>query len=320
MAFAVGMCGCGGSTHAGVPADAGPEAAPNVCGQPPPPPSSSLSSPVQAQTYAIEEFFMGDVAPSGSVDPGAWKTTGFDLDRFDTTDPSSHPNCVQPDVAFLLDGHCGIDNGLGQYLTSFPAAMSPSQTQTAQAKAGQWTLLLSIAAAASGSTSTAIGGALFVGAPLTAPPRFDGSDVWPPTTDSAAGSPGANAWTDGYMVGQTLYVTGSMTVPFDFAQGAGVRKRVTLQIQIIQADIATGGGSITGVLAGIVPPSSVPTLFASCAGPPTYYTDIMSNDGVSPMQACDSTSLGIGFTARAVKLGQPGPGLPAPTPCKGSGG
>jgi len=317
--LAVGCVCCGGKP--GVMADAGAEAAGPVCGEPLPPDAESLSSDLGARIYAINQFFMGDTDTSGTPDANAWQRIGFDLDHTDTSNPQQQPNCSTQDTAFLLDGNCGIDNGLGSYFDSFPTISPLSQLQTSQATSGQWTLLLSVSGAAAGSSSTQLGGALYVGSPLTSPPRFDGSDVWPPMTDSAPGGQYANAWSDAYLVGASLFVTGRMLVPFDFSVGSGTRKRVVLQVELIEMDLSSDGASVThGILAGIIPPASQSSFFGTCAGPATYYTDILSDGSVDPTRPCDATSFGIGFTAQAVTLGQPAAGLPAPPPCGGGAG
>ena len=316
--LAFGCISCGGRASAS--AEGGTDAATPVCGQPLPPGDGALTTDLQPRIYAISQFFMGETDPSGTPDANAWQAIGFDLDHTDTSNPQQQPNCAQQDVAFLLDGNCGIDNGLGSYIDSFPSFSPVSQFQTSQATSGQWTLLLAVSGAATGSSSTQVGGALYVGAPLPSPPRFDGSDVWPPTSDSAPGGQAVNSWNNAYLLGSSLFVADHMLVPFDFSVGSGIRKRVVLEVQLIEMDFSSDGNSVAhGVLAGIIPPASQSSFFGSCAGPATYYTDILSDDSVDSTRPCDATSFGIGFSAQKVTLGQPTAGLPDPAPCGGGG-
>lgn len=304
----------GGSNDAGV--DSRADAAGPTCGQPPLPVQGTFPALGNDSYYAIEQFFLGDTRLDGSPDSNAWKTMGFDLDGVDTTDPQHHPNCMPRDWRQLLDGECGIDNGFATALQAI--TLSTSQLQTAQARSGKWTLLLSLYGHEPGASRTSGHGALYVGAPLSAPPRFDGSDVWPPTTDSAPGGSPLDEWTDGYVVNGKLFVTDHMAVAFDLAEALG-RKRAPFQLRVIEVDLPTSpGAAVRGVMAGNILLNDFAALVPSCGGSfdPRQVADILATDAVDPQTPCDALSFGFAFLARPVTIGTPAPGLPEPTGCQ----
>lgn len=82
----------------------------------PPERVSGLGGGDQTIYYAIRRF---------QLDQGAsWQTTGFDLDRACTTDQSSS-TCTDGTDSAITDGEGGIDNALGNRLSSFIATIIP---------------------------------------------------------------------------------------------------------------------------------------------------------------------------------------------------
>jgi hypothetical protein len=158
-----------------------------------------------------------------------------------------------------------------------------------------------------------------VGAPLSSPPKFDGSDVWSPTTDSAPGGSALAQWSDGYVVGNDLFVTDELAVPFDLAIGNGGRRRTSFQLRVLEIHLPSSAqDSVTGVLAGNIRVGDFGALIPDCGGfpNPQQFADILATDTSSPQTACDAVSFGIGFVAKPIKIGSPAAGLPDPAGCQ----
>jgi hypothetical protein len=82
----------------------------------PPERVSGLGGGDQTAFFAIRRFVM-DQGP-------AWQTTGFDLDRVCTIDQASS-SCTDGADSAITDGERGIDNALGNRLSSFIASIIP---------------------------------------------------------------------------------------------------------------------------------------------------------------------------------------------------
>ncbi|MGH7293799.1 MAG: hypothetical protein ACRELB_02645 [Polyangiaceae bacterium] len=275
--------------------------------------------------YAADHFVLGDVDFDGTPDPSAWKSLGFDLDNADTSDPANQPNCLlfgapPQDRTQLLDGQGGIDNTFGALLSQ---GWNASAQQTSLATSGQWTLLIRVMGNDGSDGQVGVPGAAYVGAPLSAPPRFDGTDAWPPTTDSDPGGSPLAEWGAGYMVGSSFYVTEPMSIAFDMAGTSGRRARLPIRAMVVQLQFSTDLSHITrGVLSGIVSNSDFDTSMSTCLGAPAdamSYTDILTDRAVDPSERCDGVSIAIGFTATQVTLAAPRSGLASPNQC-GDGG
>lgn len=328
--------GCGGATAAssgGVDGSASDGAATadaldgsSTLAHPPPPPSPGHPGNGADMVYAVNRFFLGDVDPDGTVDPGAWKSIGFDLDGVNTSDPTAQTNCelfgIPPsDRQQLLDGVGGIDNAFGQLL----AAKGASDWQTALAASGTWTLLFQLMGNDGTDGEVGVPGAVYVGAPLGAPPKFDGSDVWPPTTDSAPSGSAVAQWGAGYMVDSSFYVTEGLTLFFDLAGANRRQARFPIRVDVLELQFAAGLGGVSyGVLSGIIDDSDFAAAWTTCqggTGPGAQsYTDILTDRMSDSTTRCSGVSVAIGFTAVPAALGSPKPGLPAPNQCSDGGG
>jgi hypothetical protein len=277
--------------------------------------------------YAIDRFFLGDTNPDGTPNANAWTSIGFDLDGVDTSDPATSPNCKQPDsqTSVLLDGICGVDNTFGSWLVPFVA--NASANETALATTGAFTLLFRVNGASGGGSASAVSGAVYSGAPLGSPPKFDGSDVWPPTLESApSGNVPVAQWSAGNLVDGKLVVTEPMTVFFDFAVPPATRnERYAVQVRVLELDFSTDATEIThGVLAGVVSLDAVGSALELCGGgdpgDPRTYLDILASGRADPSETCDSMSFAFGFSAKAIReIATAEPTPPALSDCPDGG-
>lgn len=284
-AFALGVIlfGCGGQVSA---PDAG------VCGMLPQLTPAQPNGAGTTAVFAANAVFVGDADWDGTPDANAWMSLGFDLDRI------TGPSCRTFSNAVVQEGACGIDNSFAQLLAGFGGS---SALQTSWATTGRWTWLIRIDGfVPTGTASVTV--QVFVGAPLSSPPLFDGTDTWN-TAQGLDSQATAGTIVDG------VVTTGPFQTSFDGALSTSpngpYRIHATLHVVAMQLQISTDGERVDrGILAGTVSPQAISDLPCDLVNSPNalYFTynehyDIHSNLSADPASACDAFSFGIGFSA-----------------------
>ncbi len=246
-----------------------------------------------------------------------------------------------PKSKIQTDGDNGIDNSWGSNLMPIieNLSSSPSQQMTDSIQSGQFTMLFNFQNLDPAPSQNAVSARVYAGAP-TAPPQWNGSDVWPVTAESVNGSINQPkvSFPTSYVVGGT-WVSGTapspteLPIPIDMGGTPLLLRirvaRVTMSISGTGSTAQGASGIISGVLntqelvdelkkvAGSFDPGLCdgPT-FDSIAQQIKAASDILSDGTQDPTKPCDGISIGLGFTAKAVQLGSVAtPVPPAPDPC-----
>jgi hypothetical protein len=339
--------GAGGTVEGGKPDEQAPGA------QPPAKPSDNPAAGSGDTVVALNKLLLGDTDENGNADPNYWRKLGFNLDGLiSTKNGTNHCKGQEGSTksSIQTDGENGIDNSFGSNLMPIIGSLTSNASQSISDSLmnGDFTIMLKLDKLedpASKPDQTAIAAALYGGAKLTTPPKWDGTDSWPVLPELLSNPTDINSskvkFPDSYVAGGT-WVSGSegdlnLTVSI---QG------FTLALKITKARLAmnlTGVGSTVkatkGVIAGVIPTEQLiselkkvaggfdPNLcegatFESIAGQIRAASDIMQ-DGTNgdPTKTCDGISVGLGFEGMAVQLGGIAPAAnPPKDPCAGDAG
>lgn len=321
-----------------------------------PPPDSSLeAAPDRAvvpptwndsRFFAIHTLSLGDTDRSGAPSPTAWKKYGRDIDGKTSVSTSTDHCRLKPGAPSKVkqDGDDGIDNSFGANIIPILTTAAPDLSKLANdtIKVGTFTHIIHVSGLDGDATQSTTGlkGQLFEGAKLTSPPRWDGTDEWPVLPGTLA---------DGTLAGGSKTQFNDASVKLGLFQGAAGTS-FSLRLPLGDAEIVVPidkailsfqkpvngveatGGTIAGVvntarfnseflkMAGYI---STTLCSASTAAQVTAQfaqaSDIMS-DGTNgdPTKECDAISIGIGFTATALKppTRVAPPPVQPPDPCR----
>jgi hypothetical protein len=345
-----GTAGSGASGGTGGSTDAGSDK--GVGRVPPPPPSGPVTAGGNTTSVALSKLYWGDTTRDGVADTNAWKDFGYNLDGLISTSNSTEHCTPPPGGipnAPKIDGTDGIDNAFGAALIPFLKEIAPTATTDINAAVahGDFTLIVSAdLGPETETTATGILSKLHAGAkfdslvdcvatptdPNCSPPKFDGTDVWPLSPAGDTGTPVTQDFPQSYITDGT-WVSGSRG-NIDLAVTIST---ITFTIQITQALLVmkvTGRGTSAtvteGTIAGLVDTQTLLDELRNVAGRvdpsfcegPTFdelgaqirgASDIM-NDGTNgdPSKTCNALSIGVGFDAHGITLGDLGPVVPPP--------
>lgn len=333
------LLGCGGTSASA----SGGTGGSGGSTRPPEAPSGPPADGTTPTVLAMDQLLIGDTDADGQPNADAWKSLGYDLDGLQST-PQSTDHC-QPITggskdAIQSDGNGGIDNSFGRNLLPILTTFQPTTSQRVNQSltTGEFTILFSLDNLGAATTQAAISSAVFAGTalPLDArPPRFDGTDVWPVSSDFVMNADIAQPtvrFANSYMV-DDAWVSGSSGVTLDVAL---VLSGFSLNLHIVNALISmrvNGRGSSAtatdGVIAGVMdtetfvaemrkvvgaidPSLCQATYFDSVAQTIRGSSDIMldGSNGDST-KTCNAISIGLGFAAGSATLG---PVVDPPTP------
>jgi hypothetical protein len=290
-------------------------------------PSSGGVAGSERTVLAISRLYFGDTDRSGSPCSGAWNAYGLDIDGKDTTvtstdvcTPVAGASCQTPQ-----DGENGIDNSFGANLLPIATTLVSTYTQTANESltAGDSTLLIAVDGLGSAATYTSLPGTLLHALPMNRP-RWDGTDV---RAVDQASEPGV-ALSGGYMNNRVWVgaAPADDTLALDLhvtVQGQQLPPLPIHHVQISMQVAANGSSATSGTLSGIVTTADAAAWGAAWfagAGPhpcddPAVQSitqqiiqaaDIMTDGTNGPGETCDAISIGLGFDAVAVQLGEAG--------------
>ncbi|MBW2528394.1 MAG: hypothetical protein JRI23_29735 [Deltaproteobacteria bacterium] len=319
-----------GTTPSGSPS---PACGLGSVGAQPPPPAPDADQPVSGKVaFAVSELLIGNIDWAGVPSPSAWKQFGYNLDdRISTRDSVDlcRPSTGAAPTQAYPDGNDGIDNSFGKNLLPMFMGLSPDVAEelNGSISTGQLTILFDVAGLGAGPSYDDLYGSTWRGAPLSAAPSFDGSDVWPPYegTDSSL--------LCGYANSHTVVLTAGNPVQIPFAF-SGIPWVLQVHRPIVTMELAADHQTIPrGVIAGLIPIEEMiedfrdiagafdtglcqGTTFESIADQFRQASDIMQNGTQNPGATCDAVTVGFGFRGSLVSLGEAeAPPPPPPDPC-----
>jgi hypothetical protein len=335
--------GGGGSGGVGLGGSGGTGGTPEPIGaQPPPPPDDGIPGDGPGYAFVIDELFVGDKNSSGSPDPGAWKTLGFNLDNLISTTQSNDlcqpqaggsPNSIYP------DGDDGIDNAWGKLQLPIWSGLSAdfSDQINEAIDDGEQTYLIEVPALGIAPNYVGLEGRFFIAAPLGGTPTFDGSDVWPIGGQSLndLNDPSSAKWAfaSSYVNSHTFVASPAGDIEIALSFGLGDMPLI-IHHAVVAMTMTPDRSAVTqGVIGGVIdaeeyiqamqqvagsfdPGLCSGTTFDSLADQIRQSTDILIDGTQDPSQTCNGISIGLGFTASAVQLGGvAAPPPPPPNPC-----
>jgi hypothetical protein len=282
---------------------------------------------------AIHRIWIGDTLPDGKPSADAWKVHGFDLDGKESNAQSK--DLCQPaggaeaeDV--YPDGEGGIDNGFGRNIVPFLLQLSPDLSTHHDLALHEGDVPTIVFRLADLGTDHVVTDALPSEREWTEPPpAWDGSDVWRPRSDGLTGgdlaSPRAR-FAHGEVV---VNAAGALVWR---ARGAddlrihlalpGFTLPLSLRRVRVSAILSDDLGRMTeGRLGGVVDTQlfayELSKICADCwedtcppapsqnpAKPPiSLAPDILLDGTQDPLSPCEGISIGLGFEAEVVRLG-----------------
>lgn len=285
--------------------------------------------------FAMTKLFFGDVDRSGKRDPLAWRDLGFDIDG--QNDACEGVTCAKIQHCGALpgaspstfsDGNAGIDNSFGAHLVGdlvrplygdFSTRIAEDLTE------GKFTLLFAIDGLGAAHDYDPLVTRVYRGAALGHSPAFDGSDRWPVTDESLLEPPDlrssrsvfATSWvvSDRWVSG-----VGELTLHLPFL---GNRLELVIHHAVVTMDLSEDRSRASnGTISGILDPTELAQEAPRLAG--SIDPALCRNKGVSEVQEqilqaadirsdgqvgapdvpCDGVSIGLGFEARRVLLGE----------------
>jgi len=317
------------------PDDSGPGA------QPPDKKEDAPAGDGPGATLAVDELFLGDTDRSGSKNPSAWKDYGYNLDGKITNCKGSEcndvsgmckPNAGGSPSAIYPDGNDGVDNAFGKILLPIIVGLAQDAGQQVNEAIndGNFTILMDIEGLGSGPDYVDLHTRLYAGVQIVddagndIAPNWDGMDMWP-VAPELLDDP--NDISSSQVQFPTAYVSDHTWVsgtPGTLDLSLGVAG-FTLTLQITNALISmeidgSRGSASNGIIAGVIPVEPLieelrkvagsfdtglcsGTTFDSLADQIRAASDIMSDGTQDANATCDSISIGLGFNAGAVLIG-----------------
>lgn len=276
---------------------------------------------------AVSRFYLGDTDRDGMPDKeNGWRQYGYDLDGkiSDTGAGLCVPRKGADPGEVHGDGDDGIDNGFGKHILTLLLGVSADlgSKQNEAVAAGAYTLIFDLQQLGAGADYNPILTRHYVGGALGSAPKFDGTDMWPVDAASLADPPD--------ILTPRLELSGHVTADTWVGRASGdaiLKLRIgTLDLRISQAVVtmdldAAHQTAPRGTLAGVVSVTDLREEFAELAG--SYdpnlcgsvtlesiltqveqAADILLDATQDPTKECDAVSIGIGFEAARVQLGE----------------
>jgi hypothetical protein len=302
--------------------------------------------------FAISKLYFGDTARDGTFSSDAWSSYGLNIDgkvtgagATDACDPVPSSDCESS-----LDGNDGIDNSFGENVLPLVVTLLGSDATSIADDAihqGGATTLIRLDGLGSADDYSLLPGSLYRAIPTAVAPKWDGSDLRDVDARTVVGGDRSQPTTllpNAYMTGR-VWVAGPASGPVYLdAQivagppgGPALVPPLPIQRARIVMQVAPDGTSATGTLTGIARTDdvrSIATVVAETTAPRycgaadvgsivdlfAQASDIMIDGTNEPGQTCDGISIGLGFDAVAVQIGQVGSEPPPPQPCVDAGG
>ncbi|WP_437737957.1 hypothetical protein [Sorangium sp. So ce1335] len=340
------VAGCGSD-----PVD--PAGGTNVDPGQPPPPGPVQPGDGEDVAFGIDRLFLGETDRDGKKMAGSWKQYGFNLDG-KVSSTVSQDLCKPVDGAppsdVYPDGVDGIDNAFGSRLVGLIATLlsDPSTRVTEAIGNGDFTVIFKLEGLGDKASYNPLTAKLYGGATLGTAPSWNGSDKWPVVPELLEDAQDIESakvvFPASYVVDNT-WVSGpesqaSFKLNLTFS---GTTIGLTIRNVRIAMDLAPDHKSVVkGTLAGVLETSVLVEELRSvigavqpgvCEGPGLdtildqvrRASDIMKDGSQDPSRECDAISIGLGFTAKQVQLGEVAPpaeatGVPCGEAPEGEGG
>jgi hypothetical protein len=327
--FGLSAANCGGNITSGNGGSGG-DGPPAPHAEPPAQGPMKAPDGTGSTTFAISKLYLGDTDPDGTPDKvNGWKKFGYDLDGKISTASSTdlckpRNNANKKDV--YPDGDEGIDNSFGKRILQIIlgiASDAPSKINDG-IKAGKFTIMLDMQKLGTGADYNPVLTRLYGGSDLMATPKFDGTDKWPVIrellTDPADISSAKVQFPTSYIAGNT-WVSGTKgTIDLSLSvSGFSLDLTISSALISLQLDPTHKHGTkgiIAGVLATDVLTGELQKVAGSfdsslCSGSVIQgivaqieqASDIMADGSQDPTKPCDGISIGLGFDAEVVTLG-----------------
>jgi hypothetical protein len=317
-----------------------------ACGQRCPSGICTASTCADATVLAFSKLYVGDTDTSGTQTLGAWRAFGDNIDGLVSTSAGDAALCKRvagASSSAQQDGNNGIDNTFGyNILPIFINTVPGYSTKVNAALVASASTNIVRVEKLDGDASAIDLRAAFLGGGPTPAPSFNGNDVWPITYDSlvangpccgninaprvvfAASQITNSVWTSGEATG-----VGALNVPL-FGAGTSIEIRKLRLRMTIAAD---GKSATSGILSGVLPTealiaafrASAPSLSSVFCSKSTVdgvaqqlrqASDILQDGTQDPSKTCDGISIGLGFEAKSVVIGDALPNAPPPELCK----
>jgi hypothetical protein len=315
----------------------------------PPAPADTAPAPdgTGSTVLAISKLYLGDTNRDGTANKvNGWKQYGYDIDGLASTATSTDlckPRNNAPPKNVYPDGDKGIDNSFGKNILTIilGIASDASAKVNAGLSQGKFTIMLSMDKLGAGANYKGVVTKLYGGGDLGAPPKYDGSVKWPvipellndPTDVTSAKVQFPNA----YVVNNT-WVSGSKGDVMLNLSVSGFTLSLPIASAVITMELSADHKSATkGTIAGVLPTDVLTSELKKVAGGfdpslckgPTIdsivsqieqASDILKDGSQNKDSECDGISIGLGFDAGIVQLGDIGmPAGPKDDPCSTMG-
>jgi hypothetical protein len=317
--------------------------------EPPGPGPMKAGDGATSTTFAISKLYLGNTDPDGTPDPtNGWKHFGYDLDGKISTATSTDlckPRNNAPIKNVYPDGTNGVDNSFGKNILPVIIGLSSDAPQKINdgITGGKFTIMLDMAKLGTGADYNPLTTQLFAGGDLGGSPKFDGTDKWPVRpellTDGMTVAGGSKiSFPTSYVTGNT-WVSGSKGDVTLALSVSSFTLNLTIASAVLTMELSTDHKHATkGIIAGVLSTDTLiselkkvagafdPTL---CMGPTidsitaqiAQASDIMHDGSQDPTKQCDGISIGLGFDAEVVQIGDVAPAaVMKPDPCAPDGG
>ncbi|EYF07884.1 hypothetical protein [Chondromyces apiculatus] len=297
----------------------------------------------EGKVYAVDKLFLGESDRTGAKKDDAWKEYGFNLDG-KISDAGSTDLCqpfgtATPSLVYT-DGNEGIDNSFGKNVLNIITAAEPNASLEVSnsISEGDFTIILQLDGLGADASYNPLTARLFVGASLGAAPAWDGNDEWPLVreflNDPTDPTSSKVVFSDSYVADNTWVSGKNATLNLSIAV-AGFNINLPIQNAVIAMDLsADHTGATNGTIAGVLPTEQLITELKKvigaiqeslCSGTAAetifnqirQASDVLQDGTQDPSKTCDGISIGIGFSAKHIKLGPVAePAAPAENPCE----
>ncbi len=293
---------------------------------------------------AISRLHFSEADGNYTTTTGAWTRYGLNIDGKVTGTCSKDTCTLVPGSSreVQLDGQNGIDNSFGWQLEPVLDTIDQFESDTNTAiQQGGATMLIELEGMGGGPSYGLLEGALFRAVP-TMKPKWDGTDIRDvddmSLLDGSTAQP-ASVFRGGYM-NERVWVgtspTGTAFLDLHLVDGSRLPPIPIHHAQLVMQVAADGGSATSGTLAGVIRTSELMAWFQLWAGGISkslcggsafesialqieQMSDIMADGTNEPGQTCDGISIGLGFDAVAVQLGQAVSTPPLVDPCSDAG-
>lgn len=350
VAFSSMLVACGGTTtEPGAGAGGGAQGAGGnaqtgtAAGLPPGRPEGAKPGDGSEVVIAINKLFLGDSNRDGTPNSqNGWKQYGFNLDG-KVSEKGSKDLCkpaggASPSQAYP-DGTNGVDNSFGKNILPIILGLSSDAGTKVNdsINSGSFTIMLALQKLGAGDAYNPLGAKLYAGASLATPPKWDGTDEWPVRPELLSDPKDITSskvvFPNGYLTGNTWVSgdKGDLTLSLSIS-GFTLDLKISSALLAVDLDAAHKSG-VNGTIAGIIETEVLISEIKKVAGAfdktmcsgstidgianqLRQASDILKDGTQDPSKTCDGISIGLGFSAKQVKLGVVAPASEIkPSPC-----